>query len=162
MSLLTELQQDAAARLSAQAFFSDAGNTPPRPVAVLTEQIGSLPARIAQNLGHLGIVCVVLTPTARTTHQHYPRPYFDEIQIIARTQENVLLNRSAQGTGQPASLVAESAAWFLHGFAPSAVGCTLRFTEIRLVADPRLLIYETVLTLQAGLSLAPKRVVTET
>ena len=162
MSLLTDLQQEAAARLAAQAFFSDAASPTPRPVAVLTEQIGSLPARVAQSLGQLGIVCVLLTPTARTTHLRYLRPYFDEIQIVARTQENVLLNRSAQGTGQSASLVAESAAWFLHGFAPSAVGCPLRFTEIRLVADPRLLIYETVFTLQAGLCLPPKRVAAAT
>ncbi len=157
MSLLIDLQQEAAARLTAQAFFSDAGNPSPRPVAVLTEQIGSLPARVTQSLGQLGIVCVLLTPTARTTNLHYPRPYFDEIQLVARTQENVLLNRSAKGTGQPASLVAEAAAWFLHGFVPGAVGGPLRFTEIRLVADPRLLVYETVFTAQAGMHRPPAR-----
>ena len=157
MSLLTDLQQEAAARLAAQAFFSDAGNASPRPVTVLTEQIGSLPARVAQSLGQLGVVCVLLTPTARTVHPNYPRPYFDEIQLVARTQENVLLNRSATGTGQPASLVAESAAWFLHGFAPAGLGCTLRLTEIRLVEDPRLLVYETVFMLQAGLAVPPVR-----
>ena len=157
MSLLTDLQQEAAARLAAQAFFSDAGSPSPRPVGVLTEQIGSLPARVAQSLGQLGIVCVVLTPTARTVHPNYPRPYFDEINLVARTQENVTLNRSNTGTGQPASLVAEAAAWFLHGFAPGELGCTLRLTEIRLVDDPRLLVYETVFTVQAGLSTVPTR-----
>ena len=99
MSLLTDLQQEAAARLAAQAFFSDAGNPSPRPVGVLTEQIGSLPARVAQSLGQLGVVCVVLTPTARTVHPNYPRPYFDEINLVARTQENVTLNRANTGHG---------------------------------------------------------------
>ena len=52
----------------------------------------------------------VLTPTARMTNRNRLRPYFDEIRIVVRTQENVLLNRSNTGTGQPASLVAEAAA----------------------------------------------------
>ena len=127
MSLLTDLQQEAAARLAAQAFFLRRGKcVAASGRTVLTEQIGSLPARVAQSLGQLGVVCVLLTPTARTTHPNYPRPYFDEIQLVARTQENVLLNHSATGTGQSASLVAESVAWFLHGFAPAGLGCTLR------------------------------------
>lgn len=158
MSLLTDIQQETATRLATQIFFSDAGNPSPRPVAVLTEQIGSLPTRVAQSLGQLGVVCTVLTPAARTVHPNYPRPYFDEIQIVARTQENVALNRSATGTGQPASLVAEAVAWFLHGFAPAGLGCTLRLVEIRLATDPRLLVYETVFTVQAGLCATPVRV----
>ena len=158
MALLTDLQQEAAARLAAQPFFSDAGSASPRPVAVLTEQVGSLPSRVAQSLGQLGVVCVLLTPTARTVQPNYPRPYFDEIQIVARTQENVVLNRAGTGTGQPASLVAEAAAWFLHGFAPAGLGCTLRLREVRLVDDPRLLVYETVFIVQAGLTVPPTRV----
>ena len=157
MALLTEIQQEAATRLATQAFFSDAGKASPRPVAVLTEQIGSLPARVAQSLGQLGVVCVVMTPTARTLHPNYPRPYFDEIRIVARTQENVVINRASTGTGQPASLVAEAVAWFLHGFAPVGLGCTLRLAEIRLVDDPRLLVYETVFAVQAGLTAPPVR-----
>ncbi len=157
MSLLTEIQQQAGARLSAQAFFSDAGAGVPSPVPVLTEQIGDLPGRVRQSLGQLGIVCVVLTPTARATNRDRVRPYFDEVKLVVRTQENVVLNRAASGTGQPASLVAEAAAWFLHGFVPTGPGGTLFLEEIRLVADARLLVYETVFTLQTGLKKKPTR-----
>ncbi len=157
MALLTDLQQEAAARLAAQAFFSDAAAGAARPVPVLTEQRGDLQNRVRQSLGQLGIVCVVLTPTARMTNRNRPRPYFDEIRIVARTQENVVLNRADTGTGQPASLVAEAAAWFLHGYTPASLGCTLLLEEIRLVDDPKLLVYETVLTLQAGPTAAPER-----
>ena len=158
MALLTDLQQEAAARLAAQAFFADADSAgAPRPVPVLTEQRGDLQNRVRQSLGQLGIVCVVLTPTARMTNRNRPRPYFDEIRIVARTQENVVLNRANTGTGQPASLVAEAAAWFLHGYTPASLGCTLLLEEIRLVDDPKLLVYETVLTLQAGPTAAPER-----
>ena len=76
---------------------------------------------------------------------------------MVRTQENVALNRAATGTGQPASLVAEAAAWFLHGFVPAGVGGTLFLEEIRLVADARLLVYETVFTMQSGLKRKPTR-----
>lgn len=158
MSLLTEIQQQAGARLTAQAFFSDvAAAGVPKPLAVLTEQIGDLQGRVRQSLGQLGIVCVVLTPTARATNRDRVRPYFDEVKLVVRTQENVVLNRAASGTGQPASLVAEAAAWFLHGFVPAGVGGTLFLEEIRLVADTRLLVYETVFTFQAGLKKKPTR-----
>ena len=153
MSLLTEIQQQAGARLLAQAFFAD----PTKPVAVLTEQIGDLQTRVRQTLGQLGVVCVVLTPTARAANHDRLRPYFDQVSVVVRTQENVALNRAATGTGQPASLVAEAAAWFLHGFVPAGIGGTLFLEEIRLVADPRLLVYETVFTLQTGLKKKPVR-----
>ena len=154
MSLLTEIQQQAGARLAAQAFFADAT----KPVPVLTEQLGDLQNRVQQSLGQLGIVCVVLTPTAKATNRDRVRPYFDQISVVVRTQENVTLNRAATGTGQPASLVAEAAAWFLHGFIPAGIGGTLFLEEIRLVADPRLLVYETAFTLQTGLRNKPVRI----
>ena len=160
MPLLTDLQLEAAAQLSAQPFFADAdapAGGAPRPVAVLTEQRGDLQSRVRLSLAQQGIVCVVLTPTARMTNRNRQRPYFDEIRIVARTQENVVLNRADTGTGQPASLVAEAAAWGLHGYTPASLGCTLLLEEIRLVDDPRLLVYETVFTLQAGLAVAPAR-----
>ena len=125
---------------------------------MLTERIGDLQARIQQNLGTLGIVSVVLTPTAISTNENRQRPYFDQVNLVVRVQENVLLNRAASGTGQPASLVAEAVAWFLHGFTPEGLGCSLNLAAIRLVADPRLLIYETAFTMQAGLKSTPKRV----
>ena len=157
MALLTEIQRQAGARLSAQAFFSDAASPTPRPVAVLTEHPGDLAGRVRQSLGQLGIAAVVLTPTAKATNRDRVRPYFDRVNLVVRTQENVALNRAASGTGQPASLVAEAAAWFLHGFVPAGVGGTLFLEEIRLVADARLLVYETVFTLQSELKKPPVR-----
>ncbi len=159
MSLLTEIQQQAGARLSTQVFFSDATANAPKAIAVLTEQIGDLQGRVRQSLGQLGVVCTVLTPTARATNRDRVRPYFDEVKLVVRTQENVVLNHAATGTGQPASLVAEAAAWFLHGFVPAGPGGTLFLEEIRLVADARLLVYETVFTLQTGLKKKPARLV---
>lgn len=158
MTLLTNIQETVAERLTKENFFSDAAAETPQPLLVLTEQIGDLAARIRQSIGTLGIVCVVLTPTAVSTSLNRQRPYFDEVRIVVRVQENVVLNRAANGTGQPASLVAEAVAWFLHGFVPEGLGCSLRLEAIRLVADPRLLVYETAFTMQAGLRFPPRRV----
>ena len=157
MALLTNIQEAVAARLSQQEFFSEASAGTPRSVPVLTEQIGDLQARIRQNLGALGIVCAVLTPTAVCTSANRQRPYFDEVRVVVRIQENVLLNRAAGGTGQPASLAAEAVAWYLHGFVPDGLGCSLRLEAIRLVPDERLLAYETAFTMQASLQEAPRR-----
>ena len=161
MALLTNIQELVAARLGGEKFFSDAAAVAPQPLLVLTEQIGDLAARVRQNLGTLGLVCVVLTPTAASTSPNRQRPYFEEVRIVVRVQENVLLNRAATGTGQPASLVAEAVAWALHGFAPEGLGGSLRLEAVRLIPDPRLLVYEAAFTMQAGLRSAPTRVVRE-
>ena len=157
MALLTNIQEAVAAQLSRQEFFSDAKSGTPRAVPVLTEQTGDLQARIRQNLGALGIVCVVLTPTAVCTSVNRQRPYFDEVRIVVRVQENVLLNRAATGTGQPGSLAAEAVAWHLHGFVPEGLGCSLRLETIRLVPDEPLLVYEAAFTMQASLREVPGR-----
>lgn len=159
MALLTNIQEAVTTRLSQEAFFSNATAGTPRPVPVLTEQIGDLQARVRQNLGAPGIVCVVLTPTAISTSVNRQRPCFDEVRVAVRVQENVPLNRAATGTGQPASLVAEAVAWHLHGFVPEEAGGSLRLVAIRLVPDDRLLVYEVSLTLQANLRSKPSRVV---
>jgi hypothetical protein len=160
MALLSDLQAAAAAQLSAQDFFTDAGNgEAARPIAVWTELIGDLATRVQTQVGKLGIVCVVLTPRATMSEKNRTRPYFNPITLVVRTYENVMLNRGPSGTQQPAALVAEAAAWYLHGFRPSGLQAGLFLEAIELAEDPRLLVYETALSLQAGLTNdAPARV----
>lgn len=157
MALLTNIQNAVVGRLSQEEFFSQATVEAPKPVAVLAEQAGDVQARIQQHLGTRGIVCVVLTATATTGGPIRQRPCFDEIKVVVRVQENVTLNRAANGTGQPASLVAEAVAWFLHGFAPEGVGGALRAEAIRRVADSKLLVYEAAFVMEAGMKEAPAR-----
>lgn len=160
MALLTDIQNAVVTRLAGEEFFSQAAVATPRPVPVLAEQSADASMRIRQHLGAPGIACVVLTPTATANSANRMRPYLDAIQVVVRVQETVALNRAASGTGQPASLVAEAAAWCLHGFAPAGVGGALRLQSIRLVADAKAPFYETTLTMEAGMKEVPVRLPT--
>ena len=102
-----------ADRLTADAYFSN--------VPVITEEISDIENAIQQAIAKLGVCVIVVTPTASASFPDTLKPYFDNIKIICRVVENVVLNRSTRGTNKPASDVAEMVSVLLHNYAPTGV-----------------------------------------
>jgi hypothetical protein len=112
-SILKGIQQGCADQLAATPYFSN--------VTIITEQTGDIENAIQTALAKLGICVIVITPTANAAFPNYLKPYFNDIKIICRTVENVILNRSTSGTGKQASEVAEMVAVTLHQFEPLGI-----------------------------------------
>jgi len=154
MSLLLSLQTDCQARLAAQSFFSA---VPVIPVYIQMQK--DIQSKINETLARLGIGIIMLSarlsnksPAAGST------PKWDRATLIARVIENVLINRAASGTGQPADLVAEAVAYYLHSWAPACTGYKLICDDVSIVDDPQCLIYD-VRVFSGGLSnIAPVRI----
>lgn len=152
MSFFGSLQCDAAAQLSASQFFSDAGNAAPRPIPVAHEQLKDIQNQITLAVGKLGIITVILTVSGRLSNANRTKPYFEDIKLVARTYENVMVNRSPSGSGQSATHVAESCALILHGWTPAGLQSALFCTDILLVDHPSLFIWDAIFKLQAGMT----------
>ncbi len=113
MSLLESLQQECADRLSALPAFAR--------VPVLVEHRCDYASEYQRALGPLlatagtaGACVTVLTPTANARWPEVGGPFFAEIPLVARVQENPAVNRDpARGTGQSALTICEAiaAAW---------------------------------------------------
>ena len=146
-SVLVGIQQTAANRLMADPFFSD--------LKVVTENISDIENEIERAIASLGIVVIVVTPTASVRQmKDAPGPYFEDIRIVVQVSESVTLNRSAQGTNKTALQVAEYALAVLHGFQPPNLS-EAYYAEnptIALVPDPNgLLTYHVMLNTHGGI-----------
>lgn len=138
MSLLQSLQTDCRARLQAQTFF---GSQPQIPVYIEIQK--DVQSQLNGTLARLGVGVIMLS--ARLSNRSpapgmYPK--WDRAAIVARVIENVIINRAASGTGQPADLIAECVAYYLHSWAPDCTGNKLMCDSVELVDDPRVLIYD--------------------
>ena len=154
MSLLQSLQTDCQARLQAQTFFSVA---PVIPVYVQMQK--DILSKLNETLLRIGVGVIMLS--ARLSNKSpaagsYPK--WDRVEIVARVIENVTINRGSSGTGQPADLIAEAGAYYLHSFAPACTGYKLICDDVHIVEDPQCLIYDAHL-FSGGLSnAAPVRI----
>ena len=154
MSLLLSLQTDCQARLQTQTFFSA---LPVIPVYIQMQK--DITSKINETLARLGVGIVMLS--ARLSNKSpaagmYPK--WDRATLIARVFENVIINRGTSGTGQPADLVAEAVAYYLHSWAPTCTGYKLLCDDVSIVDDPQCLIYD-VRVFSGGLTnTAPVRI----
>jgi len=131
---LESLQDELATTLQKSEFFA--------PMPIITEKLQDIENEIARALGSLGGVCViVVTPRARVGTPNLPGPQFDDVDIVVRVIENVIVNQSATGTKIPASAVAEQVAANLH-HVHTASGKIILCQQMGLVPDPDNLIYD--------------------
>lgn len=130
-SVLLALQEELRDRLTADPLFAA--------VPVLTEQERNLNYEVQRQVDSLGVVCLVMTPAAGVRHAEAPGPYFDEVAVTVRVQENVELN-----SGPHALEVAERVAALLHHHQPVSVAETLFASAKTIVrqADESLLTYD--------------------
>lgn len=145
---LAQLREDAANKLRANPLLSG--------IEVFTERIGDIESKIEIALGSLkGICIIVLTPKANVSWPDSPGPVFDDVNIVVRVVENVLVNQGDSGTKKPCSYIAEvvgsgptdeagaSANSGLHLFITSE-NKTLTCRSIGMVPDPDALIYDVI------------------
>jgi len=147
MSLLKNLQTDCQARLQAQSFFSAA---PVIPVYIQMQK--DIQSRLNETLLRIGVGVIILSAALKNSSPAagtYPK--WDRVLLVARVIENVTINRGSSGTVQPADLIAEACAYWLHSWAPACTGYKLLCDDVSIVEDPQCLIYD-VHVFSGGLS----------
>ena len=147
--LLLTMQARAAAILAADAYFTG--------VEIFTERIGDLDQQIRTKLAKLGLSVVVMTPSFSIVQRQGSRVKI-RVRLVVEAAETVLVNSSASGLQKPALAVATAAAVLLDmqptGIEPHCASYAtdpineFRLIEgepVRLVPDPKLLVYHTEL-----------------
>lgn len=122
--MLLELQQEIAARLTADEFFAD--------VEVLTQQVADLDSEIERALATLGVSVVILTPNADVTNGDLQGPRLDPIRLVVACAEMPTLNAA----GPRALACAERALALLHLWTPDSLSVPLVGRSLTL-ADPQ-------------------------
>lgn len=106
-------------------------------IPVLCENQMDLVQRINEAIAQAqpGIAAVVRSPAINDT-KFGANLYFDDVTVVIRIIENVLLNRDS-GTKVPAQLAAEQVAIQIANKAPAGFGAVLVPYQIIDVSDPR-------------------------
>ena len=143
--VLSQLQEDVAARLTSSSEFSD--------VKIFTEKQKDIESEIETALGSVsgGICAIVLTPKSKVAKPNLPGPYFDPIAVVVHIIENVLVNQGETGTKRPASYLGELTAQRLHLWSTSHHR-QLICEDLSIVPNPDNLIYQVVFRTSAGLT----------
>jgi len=142
---LTAIQDDLKTLLGADPFFQR--------IPIYTEKQKDIESEIERALGTLegGACIIVVTPRARVTNPNIPGPYFDDVPIVVRVVENVLVNQGESGTQIPAAALAEQVAHACH-HCLTAHGKTIICDSISLVPDESNLIYDVTFKTKFGLA----------
>ncbi len=152
MGLFATIQSDIETRLESEDFFKPEEGVE---IPVIPEDAGDVESQIEIAVSSIGACCIVMAPKGNGAAQNASL-MFSELQVRVRVVENVTLNRAASGTAQPALLILEAVAWFLHGFTmPNAKG-TLVLVDFTRVDDD-LLIYDAIFKTRGGIAAAPTR-----
>lgn len=141
---LEEVQDSLANLLKAQAEFSR--------LPVLTEKQKDIENEIERALGSLdcGACLIIVTPKATVTKPNLPGPYFDNVAVVVRVVENVLINQGSAGTQVPASKLAEQVAHACHHH-HTAGNKIILCSGIAMVPDETNVVYDVTFNTQFGL-----------
>jgi len=142
---LAAIQDDLKALLGADPFFQR--------IPIFTEKQKDIESEIERALGTLegGACIIVVTPSANVTNPNIPGPYFDDVPIVIRVVENVLINQGNGGTNIPASAIAEQVAHACH-HCLTVHGKTIVCVRLALVPDDDNLIYDVTFKTKFGLA----------
>ena len=118
------MQNEAAARLSADEYFED--------ITVLTEREGDISYKISQALsvlttkgGKIGVAILVGSCTAKVESPNVPGPHFNKTFMDLTVFENPTFNNGGSGTGKACVDICVRAIQILHHYYPAGVGQTL-------------------------------------
>lgn len=155
-AILKTLQEDCAARLAAQAYFTpDPADDATPPIPVLIERMRDIESQIELAVGQAGLCVLLVTPFAGKVLDEVFPPYFEQITVVARVFENVPINTSLPRAAD----VAEAVAWYLHHFRPTGSASVLGLESITLTdgGDSGLLTYDITFKTRDGSITEPSR-----
>ena len=130
-SVLQGIQQDVVDRLLADPYFDN--------VPVLSEDLKDIENEIERAVKKLGIVAIVLMPSATVGKmKDAPGPYWEHVKIILQVTEFVTANRSSTGTGKTNLAVCEHGVAILHRYQPTNLSEAIYAEDptITLIPDP--------------------------
>jgi len=156
---LTEVQQSVARYLSGHDFFAA---DPPIPVVAQNDK--DLLPKMSAAVGTLGLAVMVAPLSGDHGLPEIPTPYYNGAKFVCRVRENIPINRTDTGTGQPADYVAEVCGCLLKNYVPLGTeGQTLTGGGIVLVAIqpgddvPGITAWDLIFSLSGGLMHEPVR-----
>lgn len=134
-SLLNNLQQEIKARLQADPFFSQTRQLADLSyvtIPVFAEDETEIENSIAMAVGKIGVAVIIAAVVADVSFDNVPGPFFDNIIIVVRIGETVVVNRgtasapSATGTLKSAAEIAEKVHSILHHWVPDGISTPVR------------------------------------
>lgn len=129
--LLTEVPRAITRHLAAQPFFQQPVQIP---VRAMCEQ--DIVDWSASKMASLGMHVQVMSTRGKAKGEASPGCVRMDTTLLVRVRENLLMNRSASGTGVAAESVAEAAAAFLQGHYPlDEAGARLTNANLLTVVD---------------------------
>ena len=142
-----QLQQDTITRLTAIDPLVPSLVPAKGSITWLTENIGDLASKVAQATGKLGIVGLVLTPGGDRLQlfSNDAQALSFSCPLLIQIQENVLVNRGANGTQIPALDLVKFCMKRLHFWEPKRTRISrikLDPKPFELVQDAPLLVYD--------------------
>lgn len=118
MSILGQLQQEIADRISADPLFAE--------VSVLWEKKKDIINEVERSISQIGAGVLVVTPLADVTTTNLPGPYFDSIFVQVQVMTNPVLWHTADHPDRPRSLdLAERICVILHHWTPASLSCPM-------------------------------------
>lgn len=130
-------------------------------IPVLCENQQDIVQRINETVAQVqpGICAVVRSPAFVSSNAGSVL-YFNDVSVIVRVIENVLLNRAQGGTKIPAQLAAEQIARTINNAVPAGFGAALYVRSVLSVTDARstgVLMYEVAAKTAAGFDDEPEQ-----
>lgn len=150
--MIFDLMEEVADTLRAESYFND--------ITVITEDVKDIEKEITVALGKIGICCVIITPKAGGVKHGVKPVYFGAVDFVVSVFELTAVNRYGTGSKKKALDVAEMVVATLHAHRPEGIAESIHVQEpaIQLVADRKLLIYDTRFGTMGGLNYAVPQV----
>lgn len=117
---LTLVQQSVVRHLSEHPFFSGTAEDGAKGIPVIAGNDKSLASKVETSMARLGLCVIVYPISGDFGNMNILTPYLQPARFNARVRENIVMNRSRSGTGQPADYVAEVCALLLQHHKPLA------------------------------------------
>lgn len=110
MGVFADIQEIMAKRLKEDNFLA--------PLEIITQDKGNIEKEISQAISRIGVSIVIFMAEGDCDHPNAPGPYMDRVSIVVEIAENVLLNRSDNGSNKAAGDVLEHVLMALHQYQP--------------------------------------------
>ncbi len=158
MSLLRDIQEAVVGKINAHPYFAGEEGEGQRAILALSEAKKDAVGKIQESIAKIGACVIVGVARAQVKSPNLKGPRFEDARLVCACHENVLVNRGANGTGEPCIAIAEAVARLLHLWVPTrgegeeeeALCGPLRVTDILPDDSAPTLSYQVLIAFAAG------------